>query len=82
MVKNNCFMKKNYARIEINTDDNLPLNKQLKFSTLTLIIRWVLQNGVDINKTKASKECKFVIIGTLKILILSMNHIFAMIVMV
>ena len=39
------FYKKNYTRIEINTDNNLPLNKPLKFSTLTIIIRCVLQEG-------------------------------------
>ena len=39
------FYEKNYARIGINTDDDLPLNKQLKFPTLTIIIRCVLQNG-------------------------------------
>ena len=39
------FYEKNYARIGINTDDNLPLNKQLKFPTLTIIIRCVLQKG-------------------------------------
>ena len=33
------FYEKNYARIGINTDDNLPLNKQLKFPTLTTIAR-------------------------------------------
>ena len=35
--------EKNYARIGINTDDDIPLNKQLKFPTLTIIIRCVLQ---------------------------------------
>ena len=35
--------EKTYARIGINTDDDLPLNKQLKFPTLTIIIRCVLQ---------------------------------------
>ena len=35
--------KKNYARIRINTDDDLPLNKQLKFPTLAINIRCVLQ---------------------------------------
>ena len=39
------FYEKNYARIGINTDDDLPLNKQLKFPTLTIIIRCVLQKG-------------------------------------
>ena len=39
------FYEKKYARIGINTDDDLPLNKQLKFPTLTIIIRCVLQKG-------------------------------------
>ena len=37
------FYEKNYARIRVNTDDDLPLNKQLKFPTLTIIIRCVFQ---------------------------------------
>ena len=37
--------EKNYARIGINTDDDLPLNKPLKFPTLTIIIRCVFQEG-------------------------------------
>ena len=32
MVENNCIMEK----IEVNTDDDLPLNKPLKFPTLTI----------------------------------------------
>ena len=39
------FYEKNYARIGVNTDDNLPLNKSLKFPTLTIIIRCVFQEG-------------------------------------
>ena len=39
------FYEKNHARIGINTDDNLPLNEQLKFPTLTIIIRCVFQEG-------------------------------------
>ena len=39
------FYEKNYARIRINTDDDLPLNKQLKFPTLTIIISRVVQKG-------------------------------------
>ena len=34
---------------------------------------------IDINKTNASKNVIFIIVGTLKILVLNMNHIFAMI---
>ena len=39
------FYETNYARIGVNADDNLPLNKQLKFPTLTIIVRCVLQEG-------------------------------------
>ena len=39
------FYEKNYARIGVNTDDDLPLNKPLKFPTLTIIIRCILQEG-------------------------------------
>ena len=39
------FYEKNHARIGINTDDDWPLNKQLKFPTLAIIIRCVLQKG-------------------------------------
>ena len=39
------FCEKNYARIGVNTDDDLHLNKQLKFLTLAIIIRCVFQKG-------------------------------------
>ena len=40
------FYEKNYARIGVNTDDDdVPLNKQLKFPTLTIFIRCIFQNG-------------------------------------
>ena len=38
-------VEKNYGRIGVNTDNDLPLNKQLKFPTLTIIIRCVFQEG-------------------------------------
>ena len=37
--------EKDYAKIGVNTDDDVPLNKQLKFPTLTIIIRCIFQNG-------------------------------------
>ena len=37
------FYEKKYAKIGINTDDDLPLNKQLKFPTLAIFIKRVLQ---------------------------------------
>ena len=39
------YYEKNYARIGVNTDDDIPLNKQLKFPSLTIIIRCIFQNG-------------------------------------
>ena len=42
------FYENNYARIGINKDDDLPLNKQLKqlkFPTLAITIRCVLQKS-------------------------------------
>ena len=41
MATKNCFMKKNYTRTGVNTDNDLPLNKPLKFPMLTIIIRCV-----------------------------------------
>ena len=51
------FYEKNYARIGINTVNDLPLNKQLKFSTLTIIIRYVLQNGERLYPQIYLDEC-------------------------
>ena len=43
MMEKNCFMKKSFARIAISTDNGLPLKKQLKFTTVAIIIRFVFQ---------------------------------------
>ena len=53
------FYKKNYAKIGINTDDNLPLNKPLKFPTLTIIIRCVLQEGEKLYPQIYLDECLY-----------------------
>ena len=34
---------KDYMKIKFNSDDDLPLNKQLKFMTLTIIVRLVFE---------------------------------------
>ena len=34
---------KDFMRIEFDSDDNLPLNKSLKFSTMTIIVRSVFK---------------------------------------
>ena len=44
MVEKNFFYEKNYS-IGIDADDDFPLNKPLKIPTLTIIIRYILQEG-------------------------------------
>ena len=56
------FYEKNYARIRINTDDDLPLNKQLKFQTLTIIIRCVLQKGEKLYTQIYLDKCLYEIV--------------------
>ena len=41
-----------------------------------------ISEGIDVNKTSASKDVIFVTIGILKILFLSTNNIFAMVFMI
>ena len=37
--------KKDYMKIKFNSDDDLPLNKPLKFHAMTIIIRSVFEEG-------------------------------------
>ena len=53
------FYEKNYARIGVNTDDDLPLNKPLKFPTLTIIIRCVFQEGEKLYPQIYLDECLY-----------------------
>ena len=53
------FYEKNYARIGVNTDDDLPLNKPLKFPTLTIIIRCILQKGEKLYHQIYLDECLY-----------------------
>ena len=53
------FYEKIYTRIGINTDDDLPLNKQLKFPTLTIIIRCVLQKDEKLYPQIYLDECLY-----------------------
>ena len=59
MVEKNCFMKKKYTRIRVNTNDDLPLNKQLKFPILTIIIRCVFQEGKKLYPQIFLDECLY-----------------------
>ena len=51
--------EKSYARIGVNTDDNIPLNKQLKFPILTIIIIRVFQNGKILDPQIYLDECLY-----------------------
>ena len=53
------FYEKNYARIGVNTDDDVPLNKPLKFPTLTIIIRSVFQEGEKLYPQIYLDECLY-----------------------
>ena len=44
-VGKELFYEKKYSRIGVDTDDGLPLNKQLEFPTLTIISRCIFQEG-------------------------------------
>ena len=39
------FYERHYAKIGVNTDDDIPLSKPLKFPLLAIIIRCVFQNS-------------------------------------
>ena len=49
----------NYTRIRVNTDGDIPLNKQIKFPILTIIIRCVFQNGKKLCPQIYLDECLY-----------------------
>ena len=53
------YYKKNNARIGFNTDNNVPLNKQLKFPSLTIIIIYVFQSGKKLCPQIYLDECLY-----------------------
>ena len=59
MVEKNCLIKKSYAKIGINTENDLPLKKPLKFSILKIIIRCVLQGGGKLYPQIYLGECLY-----------------------
>ena len=58
-MENNCFMKKKITKIGVNTDDDLSLNKELKFPTLTIIIRCVFQEDEKLDLQIYLDECLY-----------------------
>ena len=53
------FYEKNYGTIGVNTDDNVLLNKQLKFPTLIMIIRCVFEGSGDLYPQIYLDECLY-----------------------
>ena len=53
------YYEKHYAKAGVNTDDNIPLNKKLKFPSLTIIIRCVFQNGKKLCPQVYLDECLY-----------------------
>ena len=51
------YYEKNYVKISVNTDNDVPLNKQLKFPTLTIIIICVFQKGEELYPLIYLDEC-------------------------
>ena len=109
-----CDYEKDYIKIKFNSDDDLALNKPLKFHNMTIIIRSIFEEDGKLylqvfldntlcelsilkcwNTTEliflkklmlikqiCQKNVIFVTIDILKILVLCINHIFAMVVMI
>ena len=44
-TESNNKYRKDYMKIKFDSDDNLPLNKPLKFHEMTIIIRLVFKKG-------------------------------------
>ena len=51
--------EKNYAKIEVNTDNDLPLKKKLKFPTLTIIIRCAILKSNKLYPQIYLDECLY-----------------------
>ena len=53
------YYEKNYAWIRVHPNDDIPLNKQIKFPTLIIIIRCVFQNGKELYPQIYLDECLY-----------------------
>ena len=53
------YFEKHYARAGVNTNDNISLNKKLKFPFITIIIRCVFQNGKKLCLQVYLDECLY-----------------------
>ena len=53
------FYEEDYVKIGVNSDDNVPLNKNLKFPSLMIIIRCICQNGTKLYPQIYLDECLY-----------------------
>ena len=53
------YYEKHYVKIVVNTDDDVPLNKKLKFPSLTIITRCIFQNGKKLYPQIYLDECLY-----------------------
>ena len=53
------FYENDYAKIEVNTDDNVPLNKQLKFPTLIIMVRCVFHKDKELDSLICFDKCLY-----------------------
>ena len=53
------FYEKKYARIGVNTDDDLPLNVSLKFPALTIILRCIFEESGKLYSQIYVDECLY-----------------------
>ena len=53
------YYEKNYERIGVNTDNDIPMNKQINFPTLTIISRCVFHNGKKLCPQIYLEECLY-----------------------
>ena len=53
-----CY-EKDYAKIGVNTVDDVPLDKRLKYPSLTIIIRYIFQNGKKLYPQIYLDECLY-----------------------
>ena len=53
------YYEKHYAKAGVNIDDDISLNKKLKFPLLSIIIRCVFQNGNKLQPQVYLDECLY-----------------------
>ena len=53
------YYEKNYDRIAVDTDDDVPFNKKIRFSSLIIIIRCIFQNDKKLCQQIYLDECLY-----------------------